>query len=79
MSGSRPLDPAVVLDEAGIRASDVTPPGQSGFVAPDGTRSAQYDNQLPLFQAFELKPEAFDRSEVEATAQTRRVIPGGMR
>ena len=69
----------VVLDEAGIRGFDVTPPGQSGFVAPDGTRSPQYDNQLPLFQAFELKPEAFDRPGVEAAAQTRLVIPAAPR
>ena len=69
----------VVLSADGVRAFDVTPPGQSGLVAPDGTRSPHYDDQLGLFEAFELKPEAFARSEVEAGAETKTTIPGARR
>ena len=67
----------VSLSAAGVRSFDVTPPGQSGFVAPDGTRSPHYDDQLGLFEAFELKPEAFTRAEVEAAAAGKTTIPGG--
>jgi penicillin amidase len=66
-----------VLAADGVRSFDVTPPGQSGFVAPDGTRSLHYDDQLALFDAFELKPQAFTRAEVEAAATSRTTIPGG--
>ena len=69
----------VVLSADGVRAFDVTPPGQSGLVVPDGTRSPHYDDQLGLFEAFELKPEAFARSEVEAGAETKTTIPGARR
>jgi penicillin amidase len=65
-----------VLSVDGVRSLDVTPPGQSGFVAPDGTRSPHYDDQLALFDAFELKPQAFTRAEVEAAAASRTSIPG---
>lgn len=66
-----------VLAADGVRSFDVTPPGQSGFVAPDGARSPHYDDQLALFDAFELKPQAFTRAEVERTAASRTTISGG--
>jgi penicillin G amidase len=66
----------VVLSADGVRGFDVTPPGQSGFVAPDGTRSPHYDDQLTIFGAFQLKPEAFTRSEVEAGAGSKVTLQG---
>jgi penicillin G amidase len=65
-----------VLSVDSVRSLDVTPPGQSGFVAPDGTRAPHYDDQLALFDVFELKPQAFTRAEVEAAAAGRMSIPG---
>jgi penicillin G amidase len=67
----------VVLSAEGVHSFDVTPPGQSGFVAPDGTRSRHYQDQLAMFAAFELKPQAFTRAEVEAAAADTTTIPGG--
>jgi penicillin amidase len=67
----------VVLSTEGVRSFDVTPPGQSGFVAPDGSRSSHYEDQLALFDAFRLKPQAFMRSEVEAGAARRTTLWSG--
>lgn len=67
----------VVLSAEGVRSFDVTPPGQSGFVAPDGTRSPHYQDQLAMLAAFELKPQAFTRAEVKAAAAGTTTIPGG--
>ncbi|MET0532000.1 MAG: penicillin acylase family protein [Microvirga sp.] len=63
-----------ILSSDAIRAFDVTPPGQSGFVAPDGLRSEHYDDQLARFGGFDLKPEVFLRADVEASAESRGVI-----
>ena len=52
----------------------VTPPGQSGFVAPDGTRSPHYDDQLQLYADFDCRPQAFYRDDVEKAATGRTVF-----
>lgn len=52
----------------------VTPPGQSGFVAPDGTRSPHYDDQLQLYADFGCRPQAFYREDVEKAATARTVF-----
>lgn len=64
----------VVLLPDTIRAFDITPPGQSGFIGADGARSAHYDDQLAKFEAFDLKPEVFLRADVEANAESRIAI-----
>jgi penicillin amidase len=46
----------IIFRRRGVTDYEVTPPGQSGFVAPDGTRSPHYDDQLDMFIDFELKP-----------------------
>nr|WP_243748610.1 penicillin acylase family protein [Pseudomaricurvus alcaniphilus] len=48
-----------------IEGSDVAPPGQSGFIAPDGSRSPHYADQMELYQRFEHKPLPFSRAQVE--------------
>ncbi len=42
----------VALQPDSAVAVDVVPPGQSGFVHPDGTPSVHYDDQLDLFEDF---------------------------
>jgi penicillin amidase len=54
----------VALNPSGIDGEDVCPPGQSGFVAPDGTLSSHYQDQMDLYKNFELKPMLFDLNEV---------------
>jgi penicillin amidase len=50
----------IVLKPSGIEGEDVCPPGQSGFVAPNGTPSLHYQDQMDLYKDFELKPMLFD-------------------
>jgi len=52
----------------------VTPPGQSGFIAPDGTKSAHYQDQLQLYADFGCRPQAFYREDVERTAVARQTV-----
>jgi penicillin amidase len=63
-----------VLRADGIRSFDVTPPGQSGFVAPNGAKSPHYEDQLLLFRDFEYKPKAFTRQEVESVMTESTVL-----
>jgi penicillin amidase len=42
----------VALDPARARAVSVNPPGQSGFIAPDGTPSGHYEDQLDLYEDY---------------------------
>jgi penicillin G amidase len=46
----------------------VTPPGQSGFIAPSGEKSPHYEDQLSLYANFECRPQAFYRTDVEKAA-----------
>ena len=47
--------------QAGVRnAETVLPPGQSGFVPPEGTNPHLTD-QIPLFESFTFKPATFDQ------------------
>ncbi|WP_306317116.1 MULTISPECIES: penicillin acylase family protein [unclassified Streptomyces] len=47
-----------------IAGHDVLPPGQSGFTAPDGTRSPHYADQLDLYVNWRHKPTYFTEQEV---------------
>ena len=49
----------------------VTPPGQSGFIAPDGTKSPHYEDQLQLYVDFGCRAQAFYRDDVEKAAVSR--------
>lgn len=52
----------------------VTPPGQSGFIAADGTKSPHYQDQLQLYADFGCRPQAFYREDVEKTAVARQTF-----
>jgi len=55
----------IVFGEDGIVAYEVTPPGQSGFVAPDGTKSPHYDDQLTMYGDFKKKRIWLSEEDVE--------------
>ncbi|MNI29807.1 Penicillin G acylase precursor [compost metagenome] len=57
-----------VFDGKGVRAVDVVAPGQSGFVAPDGTPSAHTRDQFDLYNHFGSKRVWFTDAEVRANA-----------
>ena len=54
---------------------EVTPPGQSGFVAPDGSRHAHYNDQLDMYQEFGRKRTWFYADEVEANKKSELQLP----
>ncbi len=57
-------------------AWDVVAPGQSGFIAPDGTRSPHYSDQLKLYIGFgrkALRLDATDVSEHTRSVETLEV------
>ncbi|SAL02167.1 penicillin amidase [Caballeronia arationis] len=52
-----------------VQAFDVVAPGESGFIAPDGTRSPHYDDQLALYTGFGRKPLWLDDADVALHAR----------
>ena len=52
-----------VAAQAGVRSAEsVLPPGQSGFVPPEGQPDNPHlTDQVPLFEAFAFKPAGFDQ------------------
>ncbi|MFY0476662.1 penicillin G acylase [Achromobacter marplatensis] len=59
-----------VFDGRGVRAVDVVAPGQSGFVAPDGTPSVHAGDQFDLYNRFGHKRVWFTDAEVRANAKS---------
>ncbi len=59
-----------VFDGRGVRAVDVVAPGQSGFVAPDGTPSVHTRDQFDLYTGFGNKRVWFTDAEVRANAKS---------
>ncbi len=64
----------VVFAEGGVTAVEVVAPGQSGFVAPDGTRSPHYQDQLELYEDEGHKPVWFDAGDVDANLESKTVL-----
>ncbi|MGB3434553.1 penicillin G acylase [Achromobacter sp.] len=59
-----------VFHGKGVRAVDVVAPGQSGFVAPDGTPSVHTRDQFDLYSSFGNKRVWFTDAEVRANAKS---------
>ncbi|MDG5761285.1 penicillin acylase family protein [Natronococcus sp. A-GB1] len=57
-----------------VCAENVLPPGNSGYVSPDGEPAPHYDDQLDLFLAFEYKELLFEDGEVAAATVDQRVL-----
>ncbi len=52
----------------------VAPPGQSGFVDPNGVKSPHYADQLELYKSFGCKEEHLSREAVRADARSVRTL-----
>lgn len=52
------------LNPKGASMCVAAPPGQSGFIAPDGTKSPHYQDQLELYTNFECKEENLHKNQV---------------
>ncbi len=68
-----------ITDGRGFTAFDVTPPGQSGALDPNGAPGPHYSDQLTLFLEYGYKPIPFERREVEQLARERIVLRTGRR
>lgn len=61
----------IVFHRGRVNYCDVTPPGESSFVAPGGARSAHFADQLSLYAAFACKRQWLDpRDVVRHTVRT---------
>lgn len=57
-----------------VEMCDAVPPGQSGFIAPDGTPDPNYANQWLLYTSFNCRPRAVTPDEiVSGTVSERRL------
>ena len=64
----------VVLRSDNIVAYEVTPPGQSGFVAPNGDRSEHFDDQLEMYNSFNRKRIWFYPEDLEPHMSSETVL-----
>jgi penicillin amidase len=55
-------------------AENILPPGNDGYVAPDGSTGAHYDDQLSMFENFEYKDLLFGDSEVDAATESTQEV-----
>ncbi len=64
----------IVFSQNGIVAYEVTPPGQKAFVAPDGSKSPHYDDQLTMYGDFKKKQIWLSKEDVEAHKTSEVVL-----
>lgn len=60
--------------EAPVLAWDVMAPGQSGFIAPDGTPDKHYRDQQKLYETFGRKPLWLTAQEVAAHQESQEIL-----
>ena len=53
---------------------DAAPPGQSGFIAPDGKADPHYRDQQQLYTSFDCKSRPVTDAEIEANTVSRREL-----
>ncbi len=64
----------IVFTDDGIISWEVAPPGQSGFIAPDGTKSPHYDDQLKMYETFGKKRMWLTEEDVEKNKKSEVVL-----
>ncbi len=57
-----------------VSMCEAVPPGQSGFIAPDGTPDPNYNNQFDLYTSFACKSRPVTAAEIEAATVKRRKL-----
>ncbi|EMY36265.1 penicillin amidase, partial [Arthrobacter crystallopoietes BAB-32] len=65
----------VALSDEGAQMCTVAPPGQSGFIAPDGTKSPHYADQLQMYADFECKTENLYPDQLDANLESVQELP----
>jgi penicillin amidase len=61
----------VEMKQGGAEGVMVVPPGSSGFVRGDGTKSPHYDDQIEMFNKFQYKPLLIKEDMVKAKAKSK--------
>ncbi len=56
-----------VFKDGRVRFYEFVPPGQSGFIAPNGERGTHYDDQIQLYEDLKYKEVSFYKLDVEKT------------
>ncbi|MGH8809940.1 MAG: penicillin acylase family protein, partial [Noviherbaspirillum sp.] len=64
----------IIMSKSGVSMCDVAPPGQSGFIAPDGTKSRHYQDQLDLYKTFGCKPQWTKASDVDKNLESTKTV-----
>ncbi len=52
----------------------VAAPGQSGFIAPDGSKTKHYDDQLEMFSNFTCKEEDLNPKDIDANKESEETL-----
>ena len=60
----------VVFNNKGLVSYEVTPPGQSGFIAPDGAKATHYGDQLQMYSDFERKGVWLNKKDVDMNLES---------
>ena len=55
-------------------AENILPPGNDGYVAPDGSTGPHYDDQLSMFENFKYKDLLFGDDEIDAATESTQEI-----
>ncbi|MER5394776.1 penicillin acylase family protein [Saccharopolyspora sp. NPDC002686] len=64
----------VVSQPDGMAGYEVVPPGQNGFVAPDGTRGPHFDDQFQMFVDYGRKPTWLTEDEVRRNQESEESL-----
>lgn len=63
-----------IADGKKIKGRNVVAPGQSGFIAPDGTRAKHYSDQMELYNQFKSKKLPFTKQQVQSMKESEIVL-----
>ena len=64
----------IVITSKGVQDCEVTPPGQSGFIAPEGTKAKHYQDQLEMYGKFGCKPTWLNVRDVDRNLESKIVL-----
>ena len=64
----------IVLTPDAIEGWEVTAPGQSGFIGPDGEKHRHYDDQFEMYSGFGRKRTWFYQDDVEANSRSETIL-----
>lgn len=64
----------IVFTPKGVKAYEVVPPGQSGFISPDGTKSRHFKDQMKLYETFGKKRMWLYPADVEKNKESEIVL-----